>query len=96
MRLIFLAERFGESATASAVDEVMRPGHVGVEYVEYVLRHKKGLSPCATPLRLGGPSLDIISLREPDISFYDQRVAPIMTLDPGDLPDDPTSQGDPL
>lgn len=94
VRLIFLAELFGESATASAVDEVMRTGHVGVEYVEYVLRHKKGLTPCAPPLRLGDPALDGISLREPDLSLYDQLVAPSMTRDPGELPDDPSNQGD--
>jgi hypothetical protein len=95
VRLVFLAELFGESATASAVDEVMRTGHVGVEYVEYVLRHRKGLVPCAPPLRLGDPALDGISLREPDLSLYDQLVAPVMTRDPGDLPDDPNTQGDP-
>jgi transposase len=95
VRLVFLAELFGDSATASAIDEVMRTGHVGVEYVEYVLRHKKGLVPCAPPLRLGDPALDCISLREPDLSLYDQLVAPAMTRDPGDLPDVPTTQGDP-
>ncbi len=95
VRLVFLAELFGESATASAIDEVMRTGHVGVEYVEYVLRHKKGLVPCAPPLRLGDPALDGISLREPDLSLYDTMVAPVMTRDPGELPDEQTSQGDP-
>lgn len=38
----------------------MRTGHVGVEYVEYVLRHKRNLSPEFTPLKLGNPALDQI------------------------------------
>jgi hypothetical protein len=95
MRLTFLVELFGNSATSSAVDEVMRTGHVGAEYVEYVLRHKKGLTPCAPPLHLGDPALDGISLREPDLSMYDQLVSPAMTRDPGELPPDPTAQGEP-
>ena len=45
VRLVFLVELFGASATASAIDEVMKTGHVGAEYVEYVLRHKRGLVP---------------------------------------------------
>src|SRR3954454_5609264 len=49
VRLTFLVELFGESATAAAVDEVMKTGHVGAEYVEYVLRHKKGLVPAPDP-----------------------------------------------
>jgi transposase len=84
VRLTFLKELFGESATASAVDEVMRSGHVGAEYVEYVLRHKRGLTPAPDPLCLGDPALDNISLREPDLSLYDQLVAPAMTRDPGE------------
>jgi hypothetical protein len=95
MRLTFLVELFGGSATSSAVDEVMRTGHVGAEYVEYVLRHKKGLIPCAPPLHLGNPALDGISLREPDLAMYDQLVSPTMTRDPGALPSDPTAQGEP-
>lgn len=93
VRLTFLVELFGESATAGAVDEVMKTGHVGAEYVEYVLRHKRGLTPAADPLYLGDPALDGISLREPDLSLYDRLVAPAMTRDPGELPA-PTDQGD--
>jgi hypothetical protein len=96
VRLTFLVELFGESATASAVDEVMKTGHIGAEYVEYVLRHKKGLTPAADPLYLGDPKLDGIVLREPDLSLYDQLVAPAMTRDPGDPPaQPPTDTGDP-
>ncbi|MGD8501008.1 MAG: IS21 family transposase [Phycisphaerales bacterium] len=82
-RLVFLVELFGESAAASAMDEVMRTGHVGAEYVEYVLRHKRGLVPCAAPLRLGDPELDNISFREPDLAFYDTLHPAEKTLDPG-------------
>ena len=95
VRLTFLVELFGDSATASAIDEVMRTGHVGAEYVEHVLRYKRGLAPCAAPLRLGDPALDGISLPEPDLSLYDQRVAPAMTRDPGDPPCDSPAPGDP-
>ena len=85
-RLVFLVELFGESAVASAMDEVMRAGHVGAEYVEYVLRHKRGLEPCAAPLRLGDPDLDGISFEEPDLSVYDALVPTEKTLDPGPVP----------
>jgi len=94
VRLTFLVELFGDSATTSAVDEVMHTGHVGAEYVEYVLRHKRGLTPCAPPLHLGDPALDAISLPEPDLSLYDQRVALAMTRDPGNPPPDPPASGD--
>jgi transposase len=83
-RLTFLVELFGESVVASAVDEVMRSGHVGAEYVEFVLRHKRGLSPAPLPLRLGNPALDSITFREPDLAIYDQLVASRLTLDPGE------------
>ena len=86
IRLIFLVELFGESATRDAVADVMATGHVGAEYVEYVLRHKKGLTPSAPPLRLGDPVLDALSLREPDLSLYDRLVPTAMTLDPGTPP----------
>ena len=82
VRLTFLVEIFGPSQTRDAMDEVMKTGHVGAEYVEYVLRHKKGLQPSPAPLRLGDPALDGIVLREPDLSVYDQQVPPAMTLDP--------------
>jgi hypothetical protein len=71
------------------VAEVMATGHVGAEYVEYVLRHKRGLSPAPAPLRLGDPVLDALSFREPDLSvydLYDQLVPTPMTRDPGDPP----------
>jgi transposase len=86
VRLIFLVELFGEQATRAALAEVMATGHVGAEYVEYVLRHKKGLTPSAAPLRLGDPVLDALSLREPDLSRYDQLVPQPMTRDPGAPP----------
>jgi len=86
VRLIFLVELFGEHATRDAMAEVMTTGHVGAEYVEYVLRHKKGLTPSASPLRLGDPILDALSLREPDLSLYDELVPTPMTRDPGAPP----------
>jgi len=88
IRIVFLVELFGASATASAMDEVMRTGHVGAEYVEYVLRHKKGLLPSAPPLRLGRPELDELSFKEPDLSIYDALFRPSKTLDPGAAPGD--------
>lgn len=84
VRLNLLVELFGESATCAAIDEVMQTGHVGSEYVEYVLRHKRGLAPQAAALRLGDPVLDAISFSEPDLGLYD-RIAE-RTRDPGDLP----------
>jgi hypothetical protein len=85
VRLILLVELFGATATAAAIDEVMRSGHVGAEYVEYVLRHKRGLTPAPPPLRLGDPELDALCFQEPDLSVYDR---PHKTLDPSqeDLP----------
>ncbi|HEV7749951.1 MAG TPA: hypothetical protein VGO71_00320, partial [Baekduia sp.] len=88
VRLTFLVELFGELATRTALAEVMATGHVGAEYVEYVLRHKKGLTPAAAPLRLGDPVLDALALREPDLARYDQRVPQPMPRDPGALPPD--------
>ncbi|MBN1608781.1 MAG: IS21 family transposase [Polyangiaceae bacterium] len=85
-RLVLLVELFGEKATASAIEEVMRTGHVGVEYVEYVLRHKRGLVPSAAPLRLGDPELDNINFEEPDLSVYDVLVPSPKTRDPGAPP----------
>ncbi len=83
VRLVFLVELFGEHATRDAMAEVMTTGHVGAEYVEYVLRHKKGLTPAPAPLRLGDPVLDALSLRDPDLSLYDELVPTPMTRDPG-------------
>lgn len=87
-RLVLLVELFGESATASAMSEVMATGHVGAEYVEYVLRHKRRLVPCADPLHLGNPELDNISFAEPDLAFYDDLIPVTKTTDPGELPPD--------
>jgi len=79
-RLTLLVELFSESAVRTAVEEVMGTGHVGSEYVEYVLRHKRGLVPSAAPLSLGDPALDGITLPEADLSLYDRL--PQKTLDP--------------
>jgi transposase len=89
VRLVFLVELFGETQTASAIDEVMRTGHVGAEYVEYVLRHKRGLAPSAAPLRLGDPMLDAIHFAEPDLGRYDT-----LTRDPGQAPEPDTADGE--
>ena len=86
VRLTLLAELFGDGATAQAIADVMATGHVGAEYVEYVLRHKRGLRPSAPPLRLGNPELDTLHFHEPDLSVYDQLVPRHMTRDPGELP----------
>jgi transposase len=82
--LVLLCELYGDTPTRSAMDEVMATGHVGAEYIEYVLRHKKGLTPAATPLRLGNDDLDSIRLCEPDLSPYD---IPRKTIDPGEPPE---------
>lgn len=73
VRLVFLAEVFGSTATADAMQDVMASGHVGADYVEYVLRQKKGLVPTASPLKLGQPELDDMCLSEPDLSKYDRK-----------------------
>jgi hypothetical protein len=84
-RLVLLAELFGASATASAMLEVMATGHVGAEYVEHVMRFKRRLVPAAPPLRLGDADLDALSVREPDLAFYDE-VCARRTKDPGEPP----------
>jgi len=86
VRLTLLVELFGGAATQSALAEVMKTGHVGAEYVEYVLRHKRGLTPQPPLLRLGNDALDRISLPEPDLSVYDQLAPETRTLDPGSPP----------
>ena len=86
-RLVLLVELFGESATRSAIVEVMATGHVGAEYVEYLLRHKRGLRPAPPPLKLGDPQFDLLSFREPDLAAYDQLAPTPMTRDPGDPPE---------
>ena len=85
-RLVLLCELFGSKATASAIDEVMRTGHVGAEYVEYVMRHKRRLAPFPPPLRLGNPALDQLALKEPDLTLYDDIGARRPLRDPGEPP----------
>ena len=87
LRLTLLVEIFGAIATASAMREVMQTGHVGAEFVDYVMRHKRGLVPQPPPMRLGNDELDAISLPEPDLSVYDDLFAAPMTRDPGQPPD---------
>lgn len=84
-RLVLLSELYEDTAVRAAMNEVMATGHVGSEYVEYVLRNKKGLRPGPTPLRLNNAALDGIHLGEPDLSTYDPP--PRKTLDPGEPPE---------
>lgn len=84
-RLVLLSELWGDGPTREAMAEVMATGHVGAEYIEYVLRHKKGLSEGPAPLRLGNEELDGIRLSEPDLASYDEP-RPRKTLDPGEPP----------
>jgi hypothetical protein len=87
IRLTLLCELFGYAETTSAIAEVMSTGHVGADYVEYVLRHKRRLAPSAPPLRLGNPELDDIALSEPDMTVYDELGADQDdSLDEGDEP----------
>ena len=48
--------------------------------------HPGPIIPSAPPLRLGDPSLDTLSLREPDLALYDELVPTPMTRDPGPSP----------
>ncbi len=84
VRLVLLCELFSATATASAIEEVMRTGHVGAEYVEYVMRHKRRLVAAPAPLRLGNPELDAMTVREPDLAVYDDIGAARALLDPGE------------
>jgi len=84
VRLTLLCELFSERLTAEAMQEVMSTGHVGAEYVEYVLRHKRGLVPSPAPLHLGDPELDALNFGEPELSRYDLLQLPPKTLDPGE------------
>lgn len=72
LRLTLLCELFGETQVHQAVTEVMRNGHVGVEYVEYLLRHDPKLKAAPDPLRLGDETLDALHAHEPDLSIYDR------------------------
>jgi len=82
MRLTLLCELFGERSVRAAVGQVMRHGHVGVEYVEYLLRHDPALRPAPKPLRLGDEVLDAMHAHEPDLSVYDQFLGDAPTRDP--------------
>ncbi len=90
IRLTYLAELFTTRETRAAMETVLRSGHVGVEYVEFVLRHQRRLEPAFTPLQLGIPALDGIVLSEPDLSIYDP---PQLTRDPGDVADEDVHEG---
>lgn len=85
-RLTLLSELFGEKETASAMAEVMRTGHVGAEYVEFVLRHKRKLRPQGVAVHLNRPELDGLRFEPPDMGVYDQLVPTRKTLDPGEEP----------
>jgi transposase len=85
-RMVLLCELFGAAATASAIDEVMRTGHVGAEFVEYIMRTKRRLVPSPPPLRLGDPALDTLVLPEPDLAVYDDIGAHRLLKDPGEPP----------
>jgi len=82
--LVLLSELYGDTPVRDAMDEVMATGHVGAEYIEYVLRYKRGLSPGPAPLKLNNAALDDIRLGEPDLASYD---LPRKTLDPGEPPE---------
>lgn len=86
VRLTLLCELFSEESTADAMKEVMETGHVGAEYVEYVLRHKRKIEPSPPPLLLGDPELDALNFSAPDLSVYDYMHPADKTLDPGDPP----------
>ena len=73
---------------------LLQTGHVGAEYVEYVLRHRRGLVPQPAPLRLGVEELDAISVPEPDLSIYDNLPPTPMTRDPGPLPGNGGTEGE--
>ena len=67
-----------------AMHEVMATGHVGAEYVEYVLRHRGGSAPLRHRCASADADLDGLAFREPDLSAYDRLVPALMTRDPGD------------
>jgi transposase len=84
IRLTLLCELFGESQVRDAMAEVMRNGHVGVEYVEYLLRHDPTLRAAPKPLRLGDETLDAMHAHEPDLSVYDHVLGDAPTRNPRD------------
>jgi len=79
LKLVLLVELFGVAAVQSAIEEVMVTGHVGADYVEYVLRHKRALVPKPAPLRIQVPGFEDVRLPEPDLTVYDRAGR---TLDP--------------
>lgn len=81
-RLVLLCELFGEHSTHRAMGEVMKNGHVGVEYVEYLLRHDPSLSPAPAPLRLGNNLLDAMHAHDPDLSVYDRVLCETLDRSP--------------
>lgn len=83
-RLVLLTELFDNAPVSAAIRAVMATGHVGAEYVEYVLRQKMGLVPGPAALKLDNGELDGIRLSEPDLAIYDK---PRKTLDPGEKPE---------
>lgn len=82
LRLTLLCELFGDGAVRDAIAQVMRHGHVGVQYVEYLLRHDPTLRPAPKPLRLGDEALDAMHAHEPDLSVYDHVLGDAPTRDP--------------
>ncbi len=68
------------------------PGHIGAEYIEYVLRHKNGAKPQCEPLMLGDPALDDLTFADPELELYDHLVAPQKTLNP--VSDNEASDGE--
>ena len=78
------SSRSSAPSPPSAIDEVMHTGHVGAEYVEYVMRHKRGLvphpPPCASATTSSMPSL-CPSPTSPSTTSS----RPPLTRDPGDL-----------
>jgi len=82
LRLTLLCELFGDSPVREAIAQVMRYGHVGVEYVEYLLRHDPALKPAPKPLRLGDETLDAMHAHEPDLSVYDEALNDAPTRNP--------------
>ena len=62
--------------------EVMCSGHIGAEYIEYVLRHKNRAKPQCEPLMLGDPAFDDLTFADPDLELYEHLVAPQKTLNP--------------
>ena len=72
----------------------MRTGHVGAEYIEYVMRMKRRLVPAPAPLRLGDPTLDGLVLPEPNLALYDDIGARRPLRDPGEPPQ-PRHEEDP-